>query len=145
MYQNAEEFVCKIYGNKNKNIKSVNKLCGKLFWARLRKNDRVPDLATLPPCSSTLRKHTTHSHYVTKMWRRAGAPLQSLDHFKNYGWLPDGTIDWVDEVLPKNIEALFKESSEKNGETKHIEDDDRELTDEEQDDIHENDEVDVDF
>ena len=115
---------------------SVNKLRAKLFWTRLRKNDRVPDLATLPPCSSALRKHTTRAHYVAKMWRRADEPIQSLDSYANNGWLPDGNIDWVDEIFPEKIETLFstnRDSNEKDDEIEDIEEDDGELTDVEED------------
>ena len=41
IYQEAERFVCKMYGSKT--ITSVNQLRSKLFGTRLRKNDRVPD------------------------------------------------------------------------------------------------------
>ena len=116
---------------------SVNKLRAKLFWTRLRKNDRVPDLATLPPCSSVLRKHISRAHYVAKMWRRAGQPVQSLDSYENNGWLPDGNIDWVDEIFPENIETLFSAKPDSDDEIENIEEDDGELTDieeEEEDD-----------
>ena len=128
MYQEAERFVCKMYGSKT--ITSVNQLRSNLFWTRLRKNDRVPDLCTLPPCSSTLRKHTTRAHYVTKMWRCAGTPIQSLDRYDNNGWLPDGSIDWIDEVFPANIETLLCGKKEADADdSENVEEDDRELTD----------------
>ena len=132
MHCEAEKFVCKMYGRKT--IASVNQLRAKLFWTRLRKNDRVPDLSTLPPCSSTLRKHTIRAHYVTKMWRRAAIPIQSLDRFDNNGWLPDGNIDWDEEVFPANIETLFcGKKDEDEDEIENVEEDDRELTDVEDD------------
>ena len=132
MIQAAEEFVCRIYGYKK--MSSVNELRAKLFWMRLRKNDRVPDLATLPPCSSTLRKHTTRAHYVAKIWRRAGVPIQSLDHFEHNGWLPDGNIDWVHEIFPENIETLFFSRDDTEEDYEEIQEDNRDLTDVEDED-----------
>ena len=118
MHKEAEEFACKMYGDKR--LTSVNKLRAKLFWTRLRKNDRVPDLSTLPPCSSTLRK------MLRKMWKRAGVPIQSLDPFENNGWLPDGTIiDRIDQAFPTDVETLFSSTKyDEDVEMENIEDDD---------------------
>ena len=71
------------------------------------------------------------------MWRRAGVPMQSLDHFENNGWLPDGNIDWIDQAFPNDIETLFsdtKDDRDQDDEMENIEEDDSELTDIEDDD-----------
>ena len=41
------------------------------------------------------------------MWRLAGVPLQSLDHFQHNGWLADGNIDWIDQAYPSDVATLF--------------------------------------
>jgi hypothetical protein len=56
MFQQAEEFVFKIYGNKNKKITSLD-------------ND--------DPARRRYGLNTTRAHYVAKMCRRAGVPMQS--------------------------------------------------------------------
>ena len=85
----------------------MNELRGKLFWSRLRKNGKVVDLALLPPCASTLRKHTDRADYVGKMWRNAKEPLQNLDSFVDNGWLEDGNIDWIEQMFPDDLEHIF--------------------------------------
>ena len=69
IFENAEKFVCRIYGHKK--ITSVNELRSVMFWAKSRK----PDLSSLPPCSSSLRKHTSRAQYVAKIWKHATFPL----------------------------------------------------------------------
>ena len=66
-------------------IDSVNELRAKIFWKRLRKDGKVVDLSLLPPCSSTLRKHTARAHFIAKMWKLASYPLQHLDSFEDNG------------------------------------------------------------
>ena len=100
-------FVCRMYGHKK--IKSVDKLRSIMFWAKLRKNDKVPDLSLLPPCSSSLKKHTSRAHYVAKIWKHAESPLQDIGSFQHYGWLPDGSIDWIDDAFPEELGSLFVE------------------------------------
>ena len=82
-----------------------------MFWAKLRKNGKVPDLSSLPPCSSSLKKHTSRAHYVSKIWKQAIFPLQHIDSFVNNCWLADGSIDWIDVAFPKELESIFAESS----------------------------------
>ena len=101
----------------NKKIKSVDKLCSIMFWAKLRINDKVPDLSLLPPCrlfpcSSSLKKHTSRAHYVAKIWRKAELPLQDIGSFQHNGWLPDGSIDWIQDPFPEELGSLFVEKSE---------------------------------
>ena len=113
-------------------VTSVDELRGKLFWNRLKKNNKVPDLSTLPPCSSSLRKHTARAHYIAKMWKLADAPIQSLDHFDCNGWLPDGTIDWIDEPYPSDVEILF--TVQQNSPSIEDDEEDDDMTESEQDD-----------
>ena len=82
-----------------------------MFWAKLRKTGKVPDLSSLPPCSASLRKHTSRAHYVAKIWKHASFPLQEIYSFKNYGWFADGTIDWIDTAFPAELESLFAEKN----------------------------------
>ena len=45
LYNKEEKVVCRMYGDKN--VESVNKMIAKLFWSRLRKDDKVTDLSHL--------------------------------------------------------------------------------------------------
>ena len=64
------------------------------------------------------------------MWRCAGTPIQSLDRYDSNGWLPDGSIDWIDEVFHANIETLLVAKKVADADdSENVEEDDRELTD----------------
>ena len=115
LHTKAEKFVCTMYGDKR--CDSVNALRGKMYWSRLRKNGKVIDLSLLPPCSSTLMKHTARSHYVAKMWKLASLPVQNLDSFLDNGWLNDGNIDWIECPYPNNVETLFGDNEKSSAET----------------------------
>ena len=94
-----------MYGDKKVDL--VKELRSKIFWNGLRKNGKVIDLALLPPCSSSLQKHTARANYVAKIWRNALEPLQAIDSFENNGWLDNGSIDWIDSMYPDNLESIF--------------------------------------
>ena len=94
-----------------KRLKKVNEWRAIMFWAKLRKNGKVPDLSSLPPCSSSLKKHTSRAHYVSKIWKQAIFPLQHIDSFVNNGWLADGSIDWIDVAFPEELESIFAEKT----------------------------------
>ena len=101
----AERFVCCIYGDKT--LHSVDRLRSKLFRMKFKKRGKAFDLSLLPPCSSTLKKHTTRANYISKIWKEAKNPLQDIDHFSKNGWSDDGKIDWIDEAFPSDVQLLF--------------------------------------
>lgn len=130
-------FLCRMYGHKK--IKSVDKLRSIMFWAKLRKNDKVPDLSLLPPCSSSLKKHTSRAHYVAKIWKHAESPLQDIGSFQHYGWLPDGSIDWIDDAFPEELGSLFVEKSAPEDDDYEYGEDNENLEEEDDDDCYDND------
>ena len=76
----AETFVCTIYADKQ--CKFVNKFRGKMYRNHLHKNGKVPDISLLPPCATSLLKHTIRSHYVAKMWKLACLCKRNLSSFQ---------------------------------------------------------------
>ena len=111
-----------------------------MFWAKLRKNGKVPDLSSLSTCSSSLKKHTARAHYVAKIWKQASLPLQNIDSFVNHGQLEDGSIDWIDATFPEELECLFTEKKieheDRYEDVNELEDDDN-LEEEEEEEINE--------
>ena len=105
LHRMAERFVCCIYGDKT--LHSVDRLRSKLFRMKFKKRGKAFDLSLLPPCSSTLKKHTTRANYISKIWKKAKNPLQDIDHFSKNGWSDDGKIDWIDEAFPSDVQLLF--------------------------------------
>ena len=66
------------------------------FGKKIQKNKKVTDITLIPPCASSLMKHTNRAHYVMKMWKQAVMPLMDVGDPSNNGWLPDGGINWID-------------------------------------------------
>ena len=128
----AEMFVCKMYGRKT--IQSVNELRAKLFWSRTRKNGKVPDLSLLPPCASSLSKHTARAHHVAKIWRQANIPLQSVGKFSDNGWLADGSIDWIIQAYPSNVASILLDNERSRLEGNDDQDNDVDENDDDDDD-----------
>ena len=126
LHNQAEQFICKLYGDHR--CESVDEIRAKIFWKKLRKDGKVVDLSLLPPCSSTLRKHTIRAHCIAKMWKLASFPLQLLDSISDNGWLPDGSIDWIECPFPNDVETLFGENEASLGEN------DGEITDDVEED-----------
>ena len=105
MYIGLEKYVCRLYGERR--VKEVNEARSTIFWRKIKKENKVIDISLLPPCQSSLKKHTVRSNYVARMWRRASMPVMSLDDPQNHGWLPDLKTDWIDEPYPEDVTELL--------------------------------------
>ena len=62
LFSAAKRYVCKMYGDKSCN--SVNNLRNRLSMKHYRKKGKLIDLSLLPPCSSSLCKHTSRAYYI---------------------------------------------------------------------------------
>ena len=62
LYKLLEEYVCQIYGYCCKSIDGVRY---KIYTKKFKKENKVIDMASLPPCSSVLRLHTMRSKYCS--------------------------------------------------------------------------------
>eukprot|EP00794_Sanderia_malayensis_P020850 gene20850-biopygen15376 len=103
--QELEKFVCVIFGEAR--LDSVNDARKKIFWERFENKKKIVDLSLLPPCQSSLAKHSRRSNYIAYMWRSAYRPMMNLDTPTNHGWLPDLSIDWIEEPYPEDITELL--------------------------------------
>ena len=56
LYKGLEKFVCTIYNEKK--CEGVNDARSALFWKKLHRNKKVTDILLLPPCSSSLKRHS---------------------------------------------------------------------------------------
>ena len=68
----------------------------------------------LPPCKSSLRKHSSHVNYVVQMWRQKFNSTMTLWKIAVHGWLDDGLIDWTDLPYPVKIVELLPRVDEEN-------------------------------
>ena len=107
-----EKFVCKMYGEKG--VTDVNTARSKIFWKKLKKDNKVVDLSLLPPCNSSLRRHALRANFVARMWRTAQDPMMCLEDPQQHGWLHDLTPDWIDVPYPGDVAELLVGSNDMN-------------------------------
>ena len=74
------------------------------------------------------------THFVAKIWKHATTPQQDIDSFVENGWLNDGSIDWIDEAYPKNLETLFVNRYDDNDKCNFEDSEDDENLDEDSED-----------
>ena len=109
-----QKFVCVLYGEKGS--VEVNKARTSIFWKKLKKNKKVSDISLLPPCYTSLFKHSKRANYVARIYRLAGRTTMNLTHVTENGWLKDCTPDWIEKAYPDNLVDLLSNDEE------HIED-----------------------
>ena len=100
IFQQIQEFVCIIYGCREK---SINKAHFKLFEKKQR-GKKCPDLALIPPCESVLRYHTKRANTVAYIWRNSICKDINVEY---QGWDSDGKIIWMDSAFPPQIEDIL--------------------------------------
>ena len=63
LFSHLEEFICTLYGYKEKNVNKVR-------WLKFRdkhtKQNKVINMSALPPCKETLKLHSVRANYVAK-------------------------------------------------------------------------------
>ena len=75
----------------------------------MEKSNKIADLSLLPPCQSSLAKHSRRSNYIayTCTSQNAYRPMMNLESSPNNAWLPDRSIDWIEEPYPEDVTELF--------------------------------------
>ena len=91
MHYSFEKHVCRMDGEKR--IEDIDDARSKIFWNKMRKENKAVDISLLSQCKNSLRKHTKRTNYMARISRKAATPVMSLDDPKYHGWLPDLTID----------------------------------------------------
>ena len=100
-----EHFNCALYGYPRE--RSINKVRMELFEKKYMKNDKVIDMALLPPCKSVLLLHMKRANYVAKIWKSSLTSWLESDDITIHGWLPDGSTIWVDDIFPCEVEEIL--------------------------------------
>ena len=103
-----EEFICYLYGYKQKNVDDVR---SKMFSKKYSNEHKVVDLSILPPCRSVLRLHVQRSNVVAMIWRRSLEPMVDIPDLSEHGWLNDGRIQWIDDAFPDSLEEILLDPS----------------------------------
>ena len=92
-----EEYGCQLYGFRFKNIETVRY---KLFAKKYTKENKIIDMAALPPCRSVLKLHPMRANTVAAIWKRSTSPIIELPQLSQCGWEED-SIRWVIGIFPK--------------------------------------------
>ena len=71
-FSTLQEFVSVLYGRK---LKSVNEACYAIFEKKRQKENKIIDMAALPPCENVLHLHSKRANAVAYMWRNAVNPI----------------------------------------------------------------------
>ena len=81
----------------------------RLSGKKMEKSNKIADLSVLPPCQSSLAKHSRRSYYIVYTYTSQNAyrPMMNLESPTNNGWLPDRNIDWIEEPYPEDVRELF--------------------------------------
>ena len=99
-----EEYVCQLYGYRNKSTNSVR---FRIYEKKYNKENKVIDMATLPPCNSVLRLHILRSNMVAALWKRSMIANIEMPDITQHGWDVNGNINWVEEVFPTDVEDIL--------------------------------------
>ena len=79
---NLEEYVCLLYGCRQRN---VNAVCKKLFDNKYLNQNKVMDKSLLLPCRSSLRLHILRANVVARIWIQADQQLIELPDLTQCG------------------------------------------------------------
>ena len=104
MFQLLEEFVCLLYGIRSK---SVNEARRKIFERKNKREKKIPNLSSLPPCKDVLWYHALRSNFVAYIWRNSIEPIIDIPNIAENGWLSTGEILWLDDAFPEEIDELL--------------------------------------
>ena len=91
-------------GYKKKNVNKVQ-------WLKIRdkhtKQNKVINMSALPPWQKTLKLHSVRANVVAKMQRSSLQSNINAPNFSSYGWDSEGTIEWVHNIFPNDMEIYF--------------------------------------
>ena len=109
IFVNLEEYVCHLYGYRQKNVNDVRK---KLFDKKYVRQGKTIDISLLPPCQSSLRLHILRSNIIAKIWKSSGERSIILPDLSTFGWKGNLTIDWQRQAFPDELTDLLLDFEE---------------------------------
>ena len=104
-----EKYVCYLYSQKKED--SVNVVRYNLFDKKYDKEKKVIDMSLLPPCRSVLMLHIKRANYVAKLSKSALISWINPRDILDNGWNQDGSIYWVNEIFPQEVEEILVDPS----------------------------------
>ena len=88
-------------------IQSVNEVRWRLFEKKHKRENKIADLSSLPPCQEVLRYHCQRANYVAYIWRHSFQPMIQLEDVENHGWFQSGDIFWFNVAFPDDIKDML--------------------------------------
>ena len=64
-------------------------------------------MSALPPWKETLKLHSVRANFIAKMQRSSLQSNINAPNFSSYGWDSEGTMEWVHNIFPNNMEDIF--------------------------------------
>ena len=107
-----EEYVCHVYGYKEK---SINLVRSKLFYNKEKREHKVTDLSTLPPCQDVLLFHAKRANMIAYIWRNSIHAHIDYPDINEHGWQSNGEIYWMLDAFPHDIEQLLEDERDYDG------------------------------
>ena len=89
LFSALQEFVSMLYGTK---LKPVNEFRYAIFEKKRQKENKITDMAALPPCESVLHQR---ANAVAYMWQN------EFPNLEESSWYLNGDIQWPDDVSPQ--------------------------------------------
>ena len=102
--EDLEEFVCLLYGRRQKEVNSVRNF---LFESKYLNQNKSIDISLLPHCQASLRLHTLRSNVVARIWKLSDEAQIQLPNLSQHGWTIDNGIKWIDKAFPDELEDLL--------------------------------------
>ena len=93
-----------LYGVKTKNNSEARDA---IFDRKLMREQKLTDIALLPPCRQTLQLLKFRAHFIDREWRSAGIKdYEGTDACDN-GWNEEMELKWMETMMPEDVQELF--------------------------------------
>ena len=77
------------------------------LFERKHKENKIPDLSSLPPCQEVLRLHAKRANRIAFNWKRSTEAMITHSDISEHGWFASGDIIWIIDGFPSDIEELL--------------------------------------
>ena len=103
-----EEYVCYLYGYREKSVDSVRY---KMFEKKRLREHKTPDLSTFPPCEQVLGYHSSRSNAIDFIWKQSLINNIDFPNVIECGWCVNSEIHWIDDSFPSQVEDILFDDS----------------------------------
>ena len=100
-----EAYVYALY--KSKGVTNINQLPYFKFKEKNDRENKCVNLTTVPPCRSSLYLHIKPANRAAYKMKQAILFNVSEPLLEDCGWDNDGSINWVADPFPENIQELI--------------------------------------